>query len=321
MHRITALALSLGTLLGACQKGEKPVEPRQTGEVETRQVAMGPEYRTQIWYDLSDNEVVRTNPKLNWDLAFHCADSSRKVFLNTSTAMKAAYTGRKNWDAVANADTYTFKPDHPAGWADSLAIDPQWDRGDIYVIDRGTGPGGKDLGMVKLQLKALKDQTFRFKYSLMNRSRIHEGTVTKDQQYNTVAFSFDDHETKRIEPPKDAYDLVFTQYTHIFYNPYRPYLVTGVLLNRHQTRAAMDTSRAFAAIERSDARQLTLSKRRDLIGFDWKTYNFSSGAYTMNPGQVYIVRDAKGFYYKLQFRDFYDADGQKGYPLFAAKRL
>lgn len=321
MNKIIALLLGTCLLITGCEPSEKAIEPRDTGEVETRQVGLGPEYREQIWYDLSKNQVVASNPKVKWDLAFHCADSSRKIFLNTSLAMKAAYTSGKEWDAVKKADPYKFKPDHPTAQADSLAISQEWKAGDVYLIDRGTGPSGNDRGEVKLQLKRLDEQTHHFRYAFLNSEKSYEATVTKDNRFNHLAYSFGDHEVKQIAPAKDQYDLVFTQYTHVFYQPYRPYLLTGVLLNRHNTRAAMDTTHSFEEMDRQMAQQKGLSGHRNVIGYNWKSFSLATRTFTINPEQVYIIQDQEGFYYKLHFRDFYNEDGQKGYPLFAVKRL
>jgi hypothetical protein len=321
MNKLTALIGGTGFLIAGCEPSEKAIEPRDTGKVETRQVNLGPEYRKQIWYDLSDNEVAASNPKVKWDLAFHCVDSSRKIFLNTSLAMEAAHTGVKEWDAVEKADPYNFKPDHPSGKGDSLAISQEWKAGDVYLIDRGTGPSGNDRGEVKLQLKRLDEQTYHFRYAFLNSEKSYEATVTKDNRFNHLAYSFEAHEVKQIAPPKDQYDLVFTQYTHVFYQPYRPYSVTGVLLNRHNTRAAVDTTQRFKEMDRQKAQQKALSGHRDVIGYDWKSFSLATRTFSMNPEQVYIIQDQEGFYYKLHFRDFYNEEGQKGYPLFAVKQL
>ena len=87
------------------------------------------------------------------------------------------------------------------------------------------------------------------------------------------------------------------------------------------TAAALDTIHEFSEIAISDTAALNLTTRADVIGYDWKYYNFDAGVYTIVPGMNYVIRDRDGFYYKLRFVDFYNNTGEKGNPVFEYVRL
>jgi hypothetical protein len=142
--------------------------------------------------------------------------------------------------------------------------------------------------------------------------------VNKNSNVNYLWYSLKEDGIRPLEPSRVGYDLLFTQYTTLLYTdegiPY-PYLVTGVLLNRHIVAVASDTLHAFSDITRDIALDLTYSRDNDRIGYDWKYYNFSSGAYTLRPKNCYIVRTVSGLLFKVRFIGFYDKNGSKGYPV------
>ncbi|HEX2900812.1 MAG TPA: HmuY family protein, partial [Bacteroidia bacterium] len=121
-----------------------------------------------------------------------------------------------------------------------------------------------------------------------------------------------------IEPPKADWDLCFSQYLEVLPEAY---LVTGVLLNRHQTAAVMDSTLPFSAIDIGIASDMQLSNSLNVIGYAWKFYHFNSATYQVLPQMTYIIRDSEGHLYKLHFVDFYDAQGVKGSPAWEYQRL
>ena len=50
----------------------------------------------------------------------------------------------------------------------------------------------------------------------------------------------------------------------------------------------------------------------NVIGYDWKIYDFDTGFYTIDPSATYILSDTEGYFYKLRFIDFYNENGEKG---------
>jgi len=129
------------------------------------------------------------------------------------------------------------------------------------------------------------------------------------------------------EPDRSNWDLLFTQYTTLLFtdegDPY-PYLVTGVLLNPALVLIAMDSITAYDDISFEKAQSMDFSKQADGIGYLWKEYDFDDGSYTVNSKIIYVIRDTRGFLYKLRFKDFYKLLNnrlQKGYPSFEYQKL
>ena len=149
--------------------------------------------------------------------------------------------------------------------------------------------------------------------------------MEKDPAVGFLYFSFDNGGmVKNFEPAWNDYDLLFTQYTTLLYTDIGeayPYLVTGVLLNRFHVAAAVDTVHDFASISFETAQGMTYANALDVIGYDWKRYDFENNVYTMRPWISYLIRDPQGYYFKLRFVGFYNSDGLKGYPTIEFQRL
>ena len=60
----------------------------------------------------------------------------------------------------------------------------------------------------------------------------------------------------------------------------------------------------------------SFNTNEDVIGYDWKEYDFDTGIYAIFPDHVFIVQDVEGYFYKLHFTDWYNAAGQRGNPRF-----
>ncbi len=122
---------------------------------------------------------------------------------------------------------------------------------------------------------------------------------------------------------KTAYDLCFTQYSHVYYDPppLHFYQVTGALSNSYNTRVLKITDKPFNNIVIGDTLNKTFSTHKNAIGYEWKTFDLNTNVYTVDASICYIIQDSKGFYYKLHFIDFYNSSGIKGYPKFEFIKL
>ena len=81
-------------------------------------------------------------------------------------------------------------------------------------------------------------------------------SITKDLTKNNVYFSFSDGGKEvTVEPSKNGWDFVFTQYSTILYTDEgvaTPYFVRGVLSNPNGVEVALDTLIGFTNITVSD---------------------------------------------------------------------
>lgn len=306
----------------ACEKEEIGIPAHDPGDVVTQQLEMGGNYLEQIFYRLENNSIASQNLKTDWDLGFEAGPDGWHIILNSSTGGAVANTGTTDFELVPDPKTAAWRWDVPGGWLDSTGIGDWRDKKEVYLIDRGYDAAGKQLGYRKIVFESVDETAYRIRYARPDGSDEHSTIVPKDPELNFVCFSFVTHKVAAIHPPSREWDLLFTQYIHLFKEPLEtPYLVTGVLTNPKRIAVAVETEKEFSAITFEDVSGYDFSEAMNVIGYDWKFYDFDAGSYTVYPGMNYIIKTKEEIYYKLHFTDFYNDAGEKGAPRFEVQRL
>jgi hypothetical protein len=322
--------MAASLLLTSCFRPEEPIAAYDRGSVQVSQVDMGNDYRYQVYFDLSANSIVGQNLKADWDLGFEAGDSHH-VILNFSKFMRVSRTGSSDFMAITDTSGMLWRWDDPSGdldktgvgeWADFSGPAPVYTN-EVFVIDRGTDHLAQPQGLRKIQLLSLQDDMYTFRFANLDGTGEHTVQVAKDSTRNFTYFSFGTNTVVDIEPPKAQWDLLFTQYIHVFVvgGDTLPYLVTGVLTNWSDVAVAEDSLTPFPDISSADITSSDFSSNIDVIGYDWKYFDFGTLKYTVRPDLNYIIRDPQGFYYKLHFTDFYNVHGEKGSPMFEFRLL
>lgn len=328
-RRLPLLFVAACLVFTGCMPEEDPIAPYDRGDIRHGAVAMEPDYRYRVYFDLGGNRETARRLITDWDLGFSCSDSLPVVTLNTAKIMAAADAG-SDFASVGSISGLRWRYDSPSGHADSTAIGRWWadgdgfpSRGRVYVIDRGVDAAGKHLGYRKVMITGYENNVYTVRFARLDGSEDTTLVVAQDSRYNVVGLSFDNGGRPVFhEPPADTWDIVFTRYTHIFYMPERtPYSVTGVLVNTGGTVVAVDSLRPFDEITAEHIDHYTFSTATDAVGYSWKTFYLDRGEYVIHPQIVYILRDGEGFYYKLHFTDFYNDTGEKGTPTFEYRTL
>lgn len=317
-------AASAAILLSGCLKEELPVPARPRGDAVQCVASMGTDYGDQVWFDLGSHSVVAQNSKMDWDLAFECGADGWQVRLNHARLMRAHRTGQDAMDVPTDTTGYgnTWKVDLPDGRPDSLAFGDWRQEHPIFVVDMGYSVIGLPIGLRKVQLVDVTADAYQFRSSSINGANVQVFSVQKDPSRAYVHFSFNTGGAVAIAPPLGSYDLVFTQYTEQFRppDPYLAYLVTGTVNGFSEARVAELTG-DFDSVSLEDTLSHPFSTDQDVIGYDWKDYSFESATYEVYADRIYIVQDREGYFYKLHFVDFYDAQGQRGSPTFEVMPL
>lgn len=328
--RFLSLILLLFLSLQACFKEEEMIPPHEQGDLEEGQAALGPQYESQVYFDLSDNQVVSSPPINDWDLSFESNTGGWLIRLNSAQFMLAGNSLDTLFSADLNVDDLDMKFDKSDGNPDSTAIgawyeaadDSTWSQHYVYLLDRGTDPEGNSLGQKKVQFDIL-GETFSMRYANPDNSGDTTVLILRDPDMDRVYYSFEDGMVD-IAPLPDQWSLLFTRYTTMLVTDEGedyPYLVVGVLLNPNGVLAARDSINDFMDISAENVAALEYTTRADVIGYDWKYYDFDAGVYTIVPDMNYVIRDREGFFYKFRFVDFYSDLGVKGYPTFEFVRL
>lgn len=302
-----------------CLRSELPVPAHDAGNVIRGTVDMDPAYRYQIYYSLATNAVVGKNDKTAWDIGLETSENGYHVVLNGAKSMFALGVSGRAFDDVGISDTLGFaasaKCDAYTGSLDSTAIGDWRGKGEVYILNRGYDEQGRSLGWAKMQLRSSDAHKYELLIDTLTAGNAGVAIeVAKDSAYNLAFVSFSTLSQVLIEPPKTAWDVVFTQYTYVFYDmdPPVPYLVTGCLLNRNNTSAYLDTVTAFDSINYANVATDRFGNDISAIGYDWKV--FGGNTYTVLTSNSYLVRIQRGVLYKLRFTGFYNSSGQKGNP-------
>lgn len=321
-------------LFNSCFQEDDPVPPYESPDGVTTSVAeIGPEYQYQLFYDLGTNTFVKSIDRETWDLAFQCG-SGHFVFLNSSKLMKVGHTGLTDWNAVDASTPVEWRYDRSEGWEDSTAIGNWGTKNDndvvsdnfVYVIDRGLSTLGADFGKRKFQILSLTNDEYSIRFSNLDGSGERTMSFSKDNNYNYVFIALQGNGSIiEVEPPKSEWDLQFTQYTTKVEQTgtgiVENYLVNGVLLNPYIVSAAREFTKEFTEINYTDLSNYAFSTQRDIIGYEWKDYDFDLSTYIIYADKVYLVRDVEGSFYKLRFVSFTNDQGIRGYPTFEVAKF
>lgn len=319
--RFPFLGLLLVASLSSCLKDELPVPKQPRGEALTMTTCMGTGYQDQLWVDLSTASVSSTNAYAAWDLAFESAPDGWHVYLNGAKKMMVLNKGvvdiTQPHDSAGMAAQGRI--DAPSGVPDSTAFGDWRGTQDVYVVDLGLNYLGQAQGLRKVRFIAVSDSEYRFELARLDGSQLSTITVPKDHSRIFTCYKIGGSVVP-IEPLRTNWDLVVTKYTHQFYEPYMPYLVSG-MLSANGVRVAVVPQAELESVSLADTLAHPFSTARNAIGYDWKYYSFESASYIVNRTKVYIVQDAEGAFFKLHFVDFYNQQGRPGCPQFEVVAL
>ena len=318
--RFTILLLS-SVLLSSCLKEELPVPKRVPGGLITNEVSMGSNYNYQIYFDFSANQMTGKISKYLWDIGFETGDNGSRVITNTSRNMMVYSTDQTNLSDVMSEDGYDVNPkfDNANGNLDSTGIG-NWEDGFVRIIDMGSSSTTPPVGWYKIKIIEVTPTTYTFEFASIESAVSTIRTVSKREGYNFTYYSMQNDKEEDVSPKTEDWDVVFTQYIHKFYEPFEtPYLLTGCLTNRIDTKVQRLTDIDFESIDLDYVSGLELSEHTNTIGHDWKT--FGGSGFEVNSEISFVILDQEGIYFKMRFIDFYSETGEKGNPIWEFQEL
>lgn len=310
-------------LLSSCRKSELPVPAPDMGGIISATVNLSPTYENQFYFDLSSNSNKGQSHRMDWDLRFSCDPDNPHIQMNAAKMMLVSRVDGQTFESVTNTSSFNnnVKAEDPTGRMDSLAVKG----GNLFLFNRGTDVNGTQLGVLKMEIIENNGTHFTGRFANLDGSNEQTVTIPKNTAYNYVYMKWHVSSaitTPVVEPLKEEWDLIFTQYTETFYEPhFMPYSVVGCLTNSYNTLSVEVTNKSFDEIDEAYALSLTLSNDRNVIGYNWKTFLFDDNKYEIHSNKIYIIKDNEANYYKLRFVDFYSETGEKGAPTFEFQRL
>lgn len=309
----------------------------------------GDKQPNQVFIDFSLNKQV-TAERISWDLGFYTG-SEDKVVLNYSTYGMALATSSTDINSVSAADTAGISPpiqigtagadvyiDHPDRDLSKLAIaDISSTDTDnvVYIINRGGGPGtgNVDPGSVDVgstprgwkKIRILKSgDDYIVQYADLDATTFEQTTISKNTDFNFIYFSFDNGQPVSVEPQKDQWDIVMTVSSNIINfgagdgaygfsdfvlsNRQGGVQVASVQLTTDEDGNINPGQTTYDDFTASNLNSVTFNAEGNTIGSSWR----SVFTRTANNNVFFIVKDAEGNNYKLQFLGLLDENGIRG---------
>ena len=327
MNKILTIFLIM-VFLTSCFKEDEPIKPRSHEDFTVSESI----YTHQSFFDLATRQIVSVNPVDAWDLGFESSADGWHIIINSGKYLGIYSSGTTDFNGFTSVPSSgNWKFDKSDGDLDSTAVG-KWlspesniPTNELFVV--GVNDGVKYLPLKKIVFTSLSAGVYSFKYANLDGSNQVTFSITKDPTKNFVYFSFSDEGKEvTVEPSKNNWDFVFTQYSTMLYTDQgvpTPYFVRGVLSNRNGVETALDTLIGFINITSSDLSDLQFSTKSDAIGHDWKSVNIDGNAatYAIRQKNTYVIKSTDGLYYKLRFTGFFNDQGSPGYPRFEVKEL
>ncbi len=315
----------------------------------------GPNEPNQVYVSLkSENQTVVKRDA--WDLGFYAGEefrvtlnSSLKMFAGAIEATDIDAVKEEDFAdlmpkmALLTSGSDQFVDD-PAGDLSKTAIAAVSDQeaeNKVYLINLGNKIGTEkpEVGSVAVdqsdpdepekgkrgwkKVRILKEgNDYILQYADLNDTNHKEVTIAKDQAYNFTFFSFEEENTVEVEPTKNDWDLNFTTYTNTLDLPgdygggktaygYSDYIAINNLAGVQVYEVSTDDFN-YANFSRADVKESELSSDRTHIGDGWRNV-FEQSA---SDDRFYVLKDAEGNFYKIEFTALVNEDGERGHPAF-----
>jgi hypothetical protein len=326
MYKLLAI-LTLIPFLTSCFKEDKPIKPHSQDVLTVSESI----YTHQSFFDLATRQVISVNPVDAWDLGFESSIDGWHIIINSGKYLGVHSSGTTDFSGLKTVPlTAKWRFDKSDGNLDSTAIN-KWltsqsiATNEVFVI--GINDGVKYSPFKKIVFTSLTGGVYSFRFANMDGTEEKMFSISKNPSENFVYYSFaKGGKDVTVEPPKNSWDFVFTQYSTILYTNQgiaTPYFVRGVLNNRNGVKVALDSLIGFTNITRADISRLQFSEKSDAIGYDWKSVKIdgTTATYAVRPKNTYVIKSTGGLYYKLRFTGFFNDLGSPGYPRFEVIEL
>ena len=286
-------------------------------------VSIGANYVNQVWYSLETGQKTSISAD-QWDIAFPTNNRSVAVRINDggnvhlwknpngdetswatldTTGMsnwKECYNSESDWDFGAfNDNASSGQLDY--GWGTYDVSDHHIRANSVFVIQL------TDSSFRKIMIEELDAVAgiYYFKYADLDGSNEVSDTLglADYSGKNFAYYSLQTNQALNPEPDKNEWDLLFTQYTSMI--PMGPdtvaYVVTGVVSNINEGAAKVE---GVDVNTYNDYQSQTLDSAKNIIGYDWKSYDMNSGIYQIADSTLFFVQDKSNNIWKIVFTGF-----------------
>ena len=343
MNKINYLFFILFILFTSCEKSEIPIQlsgctdelasnydqyanisDNSTCNYESfiKTIPLTSDYRYQIYYEINSNSIVNENLKTDWDIALENNLDGYHIIINSSTFSQISSVDNVPFENIINVSNLSWNWDNPNGDLNNTAIgDYRELNNTFWIIDLGYSPSGNQRGYKKFIIESVSEDSYTIRHANLDNSEEVTATIYKSYETNFIYYSLKQNLQVEIEPLNNSWDLLFTQYTHIF-DSGTPYLVTGTLINKHSNlEVAVDSIADFNQIDDTYTSTYEFVNDQNSIGYSWKEYFHDTQTFSIKSHINYIIKKENNTFFKLRFIDYYNNSGEKGFPKIEIQKL
>jgi hypothetical protein len=301
--------------LSSCEIPEEPIAPHVSGNMTIASVNVGPAYDQQLFYDLENQTIISQNNKYDWDFSLNNRGDQLQLKLNMSKFMNVAISNQ-TFNNFYDTIGLVFKHDYQTGLTQDLALSKGWPPNRTLVLDQGLNNRGSGIGFKVVTYEFVDESKIMLTTKNIDGSNKLTFIIHLNAVKSYVSLEIGEVD---IEPEFSSWDVLFTQYVELVDNT--PYLVFGVLLNPNGVVAYKDSTTLFTDIIYNTYMNASFSSLLNTVGYNWKTYHYESGLYEIDASYSYLVKTSGGYLIKFRFIDFYDNQGNKGFPTIEMQQL
>lgn len=313
---ILSLSADKGYKIGdtkECKLSSAPVVQDKVDDM-TLQGRVGEKvYQNMVYVDMSTGKQILID-RQSWDIAVESGDGFH-VVLNPAYGTVAASTGKTDFAAVTADDAAKIElpgPQMPMGleYADSISgdldktvfgeIPANESDANVFFVANDNNKGDKTK-WYKVKVSCT-EKGYKIEYGVTGDTTPKTIEVTKDPMYNFQGISLQDGKVTEAEPTAAKWDFRWSYGVQITnYNGKSVYYASQDVITLNTTSgveaAEVKTDvKTYDAYSKADIAGTTFSKVANAIGVNWR--NAFNGIFN---DRFYVIKDAAGNYYKLQF--------------------
>jgi hypothetical protein len=281
-------------------------------------VSIGAGYTDQVWYNLDNGTETAVNGS-SWDLGFQISGFSAAILANTAYGAELyCYpngdtgnwsnldtAGISSWTAWHNPSPTWNQGAFNLGIDTSNSLDLGWGKynfithhvtGDsLFIWKTATG------AIYKVWIQNLASGSYNFLVSDYNGTFTDTVALAKSNftGKNFGYYSIANDSVLDLEPASNSWDLVFSKYIEDLGIPYS---VSGI-----RTNIGLETVQVYPVNNTTTYDSASIhsySPETNIIGHDWKSFNFGTFSYDITDSTVYFVKVDSVTYWKLVMKGF-----------------
>ncbi len=231
---------------------------------------------------------------------------------------------------------YGSYADHRDGSETAISsISSTDDDNKVYLVYMGseipTEPGsgstnhsGDDRGWYKVRI-LMDGDNYKLQYAELEATSFKEEIISKDSNYNAIAFSLKEEKTVSTEPAQDKWDIYFAGVFGAENGPtYTDYVLHNTLggtglyqVTTYEVVEGVTTNfdvPSYEDFSLTDVEETSIDyDTRNIIGSGWRN-PFAGPVAIVKDDRYYIIKDAAGNYYKLRFNAVVNENNERGNP-------